>query len=146
MDDALSVRPTQKATHVPKSSSMASVSDLCELKRIQHIRREEARSTDPQNETPTQNPDTRYGIAVHISTLSSCPSASMMTESEMGRFRARCAPTVTDGRFEPYKVSPRYDNQMTRMPHGFPFDHTQREVTEMLANADGPWLVPETPI
>jgi len=33
---------------------------------------------------------------------------------------------------------------MTRMPHGFPFDHTQREVTEMLANADGPWLVPET--
>jgi hypothetical protein len=30
------------------------------------------------------------------------------------------------------------------MPHGFPFDHTQREVTEMLEKADGPWLVPET--
>src|SRR6266853_4948418 len=35
-------------------------------------------------------------------------------------------------------------NPMTRMPHGFPFDHTQREVTEMLEKADGPWLVPET--
>jgi len=33
---------------------------------------------------------------------------------------------------------------MTRMPHGFPFDHTQREVTEMLEKTDGPWLVPET--
>ena len=33
---------------------------------------------------------------------------------------------------------------MTRMPHGFPFDHTQREVTGMLDKADGPWLVPET--
>jgi uncharacterized protein len=67
-----------------------------------------------------------------------------MTESEMEALRARCAPTAADGRFEPYKVSLRYDNPMTRMPHGFPFDHTQREVTEMLEKADGPWLVPET--
>jgi predicted aldo/keto reductase-like oxidoreductase len=67
-----------------------------------------------------------------------------MTESEMEALRARCAPTAADGRFEPYKVSLRYDNPMTRMPHGFPFDHTQREVTEMLDKADGPWLVPET--
>ena len=67
-----------------------------------------------------------------------------MTQSEMEALRARCAPTAADGRFEPYKVSLRYDNPMTRMPHGFPFDHTQREVTEMLEKADGPWLVPET--
>jgi predicted aldo/keto reductase-like oxidoreductase len=67
-----------------------------------------------------------------------------MTESEMEALRARCAPTAADGRFEPYKVSLRYDNPMTRMPHGFPFDHTQREVTEMLDKADGPWLVAET--
>jgi predicted aldo/keto reductase-like oxidoreductase len=67
-----------------------------------------------------------------------------MTHSEMEDLRARCAPTAADGRFEPYKVSLRYDNPMTRMPHGFPFDHTQREVTEMLEKADGPWLVPET--
>jgi aryl-alcohol dehydrogenase-like predicted oxidoreductase len=67
-----------------------------------------------------------------------------MTQSEMEALRARCAATAADGRFEPYKVSLRYDNPMTRMPHGFPFDHTQREVTEMLDKADGPWLVPET--
>lgn len=67
-----------------------------------------------------------------------------MTETEMDALRARCAPTAADGRFEPYKVSLRYDNPMTRMPHGFPFDHTQREVTEMLDKADGPWLIPET--
>ena len=67
-----------------------------------------------------------------------------LTQSEMEALRARCAPTAADGRFEPYKVSLRYDNPMTRMPHGFPFDHTQREVTEMLEKADGPWLVPET--
>ena len=67
-----------------------------------------------------------------------------MTQSEMQALRARCAPTAADGRFEPYKVSLRYDNPMTRMPHGFPFDHTQREVTEMLDKVSGPWLVPET--
>jgi predicted aldo/keto reductase-like oxidoreductase len=68
-----------------------------------------------------------------------------MTQNEMDALRTRCAPTAADGRFEPYKVSLRYDNPMTRMPHGFPFDHTQREVTEMLEKADGPWLVPEAP-
>lgn len=67
-----------------------------------------------------------------------------MTQSQMEALRARCAPTAADGRFEPYKVSLRYDNPMTRMPHGFPFDRTQREVTEMFDKADGPWLVPET--
>jgi hypothetical protein len=67
-----------------------------------------------------------------------------MTSKEMDALRSRCAATAADGRFEPYKVSLRYDNPMTRMPHGFPFDHTQREVTEMLDSADGPWLVPET--
>ena len=67
-----------------------------------------------------------------------------MTPSEMEALRTRCAPTAADGRFEPYKVSLRYDNPMTRMPHGFPFDHTQREVTEMLDKGDGPWLVAET--
>ena len=67
-----------------------------------------------------------------------------MSQGEMETLRVRCAPTAADGRFEPYKVSLRYDNPMTRMPHGFPFDHTQREVTEMLEKTDGPWLVPET--
>ena len=65
-----------------------------------------------------------------------------MTESEMEALRVRCAPTAADGRYEPYKVSLRYDNPMTRLPHGFPVDRTQREVVEMLEKGDGPWLAP----
>jgi uncharacterized protein len=65
-----------------------------------------------------------------------------MTESDMEALRARCAPTAADGRYEPYKVSLRYDNPMTRLPHGFPVDRTQREVIEMLEKGDAPWLVP----
>jgi uncharacterized protein len=63
-----------------------------------------------------------------------------LTESAMNALRARCAATAADGRFEPYKVSLRYDNPITRLPHGFPIDHTQREVVEMLEKGDGPWL------
>ena len=70
-------------------------------------------------------------------------SFTPMTPSEMEALRNRCAATAADGRFEPYKVSLRYDNPMTRMPHGFPIDHTQREVTDMLSAGNGPWLIPE---
>jgi aryl-alcohol dehydrogenase-like predicted oxidoreductase len=63
-----------------------------------------------------------------------------MTEDEMNALRARCAPTAADGRYEPYKVSLRYDNPITRMPHGFPIDRTQREVREMLdKGGKGTW-------
>ena len=65
-----------------------------------------------------------------------------MTESEMDALRVRCASTAADGRYEPYKVSLRYDNPMTRLPHGFPVDRTQREVVEMLEKGDAPWLAP----
>jgi uncharacterized protein len=65
-----------------------------------------------------------------------------MTESEMNDMRDRCAPTAADGRFEPYKVSLRFDNPITRLPHGFPVDRTQKEVVEMLEKGDGPWLAP----
>jgi predicted aldo/keto reductase-like oxidoreductase len=65
-----------------------------------------------------------------------------MTKSDMEALRARCAPAAADGRFEPYKVSLRYDNPMTRLPHGFPVDRTQREVVDMLDKGDGPWLGP----
>ena len=65
-----------------------------------------------------------------------------MTDSEMDALRVRCASTAADGRYEPYKVSLRYDNPITRLPHGFPVDHTQREVVEMLEKGDGPWLAP----
>jgi hypothetical protein len=63
-----------------------------------------------------------------------------MTKSDMETLRARCAPAAADGRFEPYKVSLRYDNPMTRLPHGFPVDRTEREVMDMLDKGDGPWL------
>jgi len=53
--------------------------------------------------------------------------------------RARCASTAADGRYEPYKVSLRYDNPITRLPHGFPVDQTQRS-QEMLEKGDAPWL------
>jgi len=62
-----------------------------------------------------------------------------MTSNEMDALRARCAATGADGRYEPYKVSLRYDNPMTRLPHGFPIDRTQREVREMLENGNGTW-------
>ena len=65
-----------------------------------------------------------------------------MAEKEMDALRVRCASTAADGRYEPYKVSLRYDNPMTRLPHGFPVDQTQREVTEMLEKGDAPWLAP----
>jgi uncharacterized protein len=62
-----------------------------------------------------------------------------MTSTAMDDLRARCAPTAADGRYEPYKVSLRYDNPVTRMPHGFPIDPTQREVTDMLKYGNGTW-------
>jgi aryl-alcohol dehydrogenase-like predicted oxidoreductase len=67
-------------------------------------------------------------------------SFTPMTDDEMKALRARCAPTAADGRYEPYKVSLRYDNPITRLPHGFPIDSTQREVTEMLEKGgNGSW-------
>jgi len=36
-------------------------------------------------------------------------------------------------------VSLRYDNPVTRLPHGFPVDPTQREVKDMLEKGNGTW-------
>jgi aryl-alcohol dehydrogenase-like predicted oxidoreductase len=47
-----------------------------------------------------------------------------MTDDEMAELRHRCAPPV-------------YDNPLTRMPHGFPFDGQQKEVKDMLLNGIG---------
>ena len=55
-----------------------------------------------------------------------------MPEAEMQALRERCAPVAADGRFEPYKVSIKYDNPETRQPHGFPVDSQQKEVKELL--------------
>jgi uncharacterized protein len=62
-----------------------------------------------------------------------------MDGEAMSALRARCAPTAADGRFEPYKVSLRFDNPITRLPHAFPLDHTQKEVAAMLDGGNGTW-------
>jgi aryl-alcohol dehydrogenase-like predicted oxidoreductase len=62
-----------------------------------------------------------------------------MTEKEMDGLRGRCAEAAADGRFELYKVSLKYDNPVTRLPHGFPIDPTQKEVKEMLHEGTGTW-------
>lgn len=55
-----------------------------------------------------------------------------MTENEMATLRERCAQYAADGRYEPYKVSLKYDNPEARLAHGFPLDMQQKEVKEMV--------------
>src|SRR5207247_1552379 len=48
--------------------------------------------------------------------------------------------TTPGGRtHESCTVSLRYDNPVTRLPHGFPIDPTQREVKAMLEKGTGTW-------
>lgn len=62
-----------------------------------------------------------------------------MSEEEMNSLRQRCAKPAADGRFEPYKVSLKFDNQWTRLPHGFPIDPQENEVKDMLQKGNGSW-------
>lgn len=62
-----------------------------------------------------------------------------MTEKEMQALRQRCAAVAADGRFEPYKGSLKFDNPMTRLPHGFPLDKGEKEVKTMLQKGSGTW-------
>jgi aryl-alcohol dehydrogenase-like predicted oxidoreductase len=62
-----------------------------------------------------------------------------MSAAEMQALRDRCAGTAGDGRYEPYKLSLKFDNPQARWAHGFPLDPTQKEVQEMLfKEAGGP--------
>jgi uncharacterized protein len=62
-----------------------------------------------------------------------------MTAAEMQALRDRCAQAAGDGRYEPYKLSLKFDNPQARWAHGFPLDSTQKEVQEMLfKEAGGP--------
>jgi aryl-alcohol dehydrogenase-like predicted oxidoreductase len=58
-----------------------------------------------------------------------------LAEKDMDALRQRCAPDAGDGRFEPYKLSLKFDNPQAREPHGFPLDPTQKEVQEMFKEA-----------
>jgi len=62
-----------------------------------------------------------------------------LAEKETDAIRSKCAATAADGRFEPYKVSLKFDNPVTRLSHGFPVDRQQKEVKEMLEKGTGPW-------
>jgi hypothetical protein len=62
-----------------------------------------------------------------------------MTPSEMQAVRDRCREAAGDRRYEPYKLSLKFDNPQARWAHGFPLDPTQKEVQEMLyKEAGGP--------
>ncbi len=61
------------------------------------------------------------------------------TSAEMNALRAKCVAFAADGRFEVYKGSLRFDNPMTRLPHGFPIDQEQKEVKTMLKKGSGTW-------
>jgi uncharacterized protein len=62
-----------------------------------------------------------------------------MTAAEMHALRDRCKTDAGDGRYEPYKLSLKFDNPQARLAHGFPLDPTQKEVQEMLfKEAGGP--------
>jgi predicted aldo/keto reductase-like oxidoreductase len=54
-----------------------------------------------------------------------------LSAEEMQALRRRCASYAEDGRFELYKVSLKYDNPLTREPHGFPIDAQQKEIKDV---------------
>lgn len=62
-----------------------------------------------------------------------------LSADEMQSLRKRCAATAADGRFEPYKVSLKFDNPLARLPHSFPIDKQQKEVKQMLETGSGTW-------
>jgi aryl-alcohol dehydrogenase-like predicted oxidoreductase len=55
-----------------------------------------------------------------------------MSAQEMQTLRDRLRMYAADARFEPYKVSLKFDNPEARLTHGFPLDMQQKEVKEML--------------
>ena len=62
-----------------------------------------------------------------------------MTAADMQALRDLCRESAGDGRYEPYKLSLKFDNPQARWAHGFPLDPTQKEVQEMLyKEAGGP--------
>lgn len=55
-----------------------------------------------------------------------------MPANEMAALRQKVAQYAADGRYEPYKVSLKFDNPEARMAHSFPLDMQQKEVKEMV--------------
>jgi hypothetical protein len=59
-----------------------------------------------------------------------------MSAQEMQALRDRLRMYAADARFEPYKVSLKFDNPEARLTHGFPLDMQQKEVKEMLGASE----------
>lgn len=55
-----------------------------------------------------------------------------MTQQEMTQLAQRVAQYAADGRYEPYKVSLKFDNPQARLAHSFPLDMQSKEVKEMV--------------
>lgn len=55
-----------------------------------------------------------------------------MSANDMAALRQKVAQYAADGRYEPYKVSLKFDNPEARMAHSFPLDMQQKEVKEMV--------------
>lgn len=55
-----------------------------------------------------------------------------MQPTEMAALRERVSAVASDGRYELYKVSLKYDNPEARLSHNFPLDLMQKEVQEMV--------------
>jgi predicted aldo/keto reductase-like oxidoreductase len=55
-----------------------------------------------------------------------------MTPAEMQALSARVSGVASDGRFELFKVSLKYDNPEARLAHDFPLDMQSKEVKEMV--------------
>lgn len=58
-----------------------------------------------------------------------------LSGEEMAALRQR-SQQFADGRYEPYKVSLKYDNPEARLAHNFPIDMDQKEVKEMIRMTD----------
>ena len=54
------------------------------------------------------------------------------SEQEMKSLEQRVAQYAADGRYEPYKVSMKYDNPQARLAHNFPLDMQSKETKEMV--------------
>jgi uncharacterized protein len=58
-----------------------------------------------------------------------------LSSAEMQALRDRVRSYSLDARFEPYKVSLKFDNPEARLAHDFPLDLQQKEVKEMLGES-----------
>jgi aryl-alcohol dehydrogenase-like predicted oxidoreductase len=62
---------------------------------------------------------------------------SPLSSEQMQAIRNKCAASASDGRFELYKVSLKFDNPQARRVHGFPDDPQEKEIKEESALVRG---------